>query len=192
MSTTVQSCSLSKAINYQNYDVVERFTQLYDVSFDEANDIFLETKKWLWLADQPKSHMITIIEPLLIIDEMWHNFILFTPEYTDYCLDCYGCYIHHAPTTQREKDNRQRQFREDPTRAREEQMQKLLQQCAFISQMLGATTLLKWFVEYPERYNEVFFNHHRKDVSLSYSPPPALQALATHLKTGRIRIAKPD
>lgn len=190
MSTKFQSCSLNKAISYENYEVVHRFTRLYEISLDEANDIFLETKKWLWLAGQPKSHTITIIDPLIIIDEMWHNFILFTREYTNYCFDCYGRYIHHAPTTQREKDNRQKQLKEDSTRAREEQMQKLLQQCALISENLGAATLLKWFVEYPERYNEEFFNNRRKNVSIYYTPPPDLQALATHIKAGRILIKK--
>jgi hypothetical protein len=188
MSTTVQSCSLSKALSYENDEVVRRFTTLYDISFDEANDIFLETKKWLWLASQPKSHPITIIDPLLIIDEMWHNFILFTPEYTRYCLDCYGRYIHHAPTTQSEKDSWKRELEEDAIRAREEQMQKLIQQCAFISSKLGAATLLKWFVKYPEQYNEEFFNHRRKNVSMFYTPPPELQVLATHIKAGRIII----
>ena len=38
-------CSLDKALEYQNDEVVYRFTTLWDVSFAEAQDLFLETKK---------------------------------------------------------------------------------------------------------------------------------------------------
>lgn len=187
-----QSCSLSKALSYDNDEVVKRFVQLYDISGDEASDIFVETKKWLWLASQVESHAIAIIDPLLIIDEMWHNFVLFTLDYTRYCLDCFGRYIHHLPTTQREKDRRKLQLKEDPTRAKEEQMLRLHRQCALIITKLGSATLLKWFVDYPERYNEQFFNNRRKFVSLSYVPPASLKTLASYFTAGRIGITEVD
>ena len=33
-------------------EVVHQFTTMYDISFEPANDIFLETKECLWLYSQ--------------------------------------------------------------------------------------------------------------------------------------------
>lgn len=188
MLTKIKNCSLEKAISYQNSDIVYRFTKNYDIEFDEANDIFLETKKWLWLINQADSTKLAITDPLLIIDEMWHNFILFTVEYTKYCFDRFGFYVHHAPTPQSEQIERQKQLKNNLARSREEQMQKLRQQCTFICEKLGKSTLLKWYVEYPKIYNENFFNNCRQKVSLYYTPDRSIQSLSEQIKTGRIII----
>ena len=90
--------SLYEALEYQNDAVVYRFTPLWDVKFAEAKDLFLEAKRWLWLCAQLEEKRLMITTPLLIIDEMWHNFILFSREYMKYCQDYFGRYIHHAPT----------------------------------------------------------------------------------------------
>lgn len=192
MLATVRNCSLDEALAYENDEVVHRFTKLYDIDFGEAKDIFVETKKWLWLIRQSESTSLAITDPLVIIDEMWHNFVLFTLDYTSYCLELYGCYIHHAPTTEGERKRWKRQFRQNPSRVREEQMRKLSQQFALIAGKLGPDTLLKWFVEYPARYNEEFFNHRRHTVTLSYTPPTSLQCLIAHVKAGRIVILGPE
>ena len=107
-------CCLDKALEYQNDDIVYRFTTVWDVNFVEAQDLFLETKKWLWLCAQPEKQKLTIATPLLIIDEMWHNFVLFSREYMKYCHDCFGRYIHHAPTPHRNKEEYKKQYEANP------------------------------------------------------------------------------
>lgn len=194
MLPTIKPCTLNKALSYQNEDVVHRFTKLYDISFEEAQDIFLETKKWLWLTAQARSRGITtqlsIKDTLFIIDEMWHNFILFTDDYSRYCLDHFGYFIHHTPSKQSDRERRQRKLESNPDQVRQEQMQSLQRQCKFICEKLGADTLLKWFIDFPQRYTADFFNHHRKDVSLGWTPTPELQALAASVKAGRIVVTK--
>jgi hypothetical protein len=192
MPTTTRTCTLDEALAYENDEVVHRFTKLYDIGFDEANDVFVETKRWLWLIRQSESSSLAITDPLVIIDEMWHNFVLFTPDYTRHCFDLYGCYIHHAPTTEREKSRWDRRLKRNPSRVREEQLRKLSQQFKLIGTKLGPETLLKWFVEYPARYDEEFFNHRRQTISLSYTPPTSLQALSAHVQAGRIVIVSPE
>jgi hypothetical protein len=181
-------CPLEKALSYDNLDVVQRFLQLYDVSEEEAQDIFSETKKWIWLASQPDSNVLAIIDPLLIVDEMWHNFILFTHDYTRYCFDCYGRYIHHQPTTQGEKARRRQQLLVDPVGARDNATRRLHDQCALICAKLGSATLLKWFVDYPQRYDEAFLSTGRKQTKWSYAVPTSLQVLSDSVTAGRIRI----
>lgn len=36
--------------------------------------------------------------PSRIVDEAWHTFILFTRDYTDFCQNAFGTYLHHAPS----------------------------------------------------------------------------------------------
>jgi len=38
-----------------------------------------------------------IVAPTTDVDEVWHNFILHTKLYRDYCLDNFGMFIHHNP-----------------------------------------------------------------------------------------------
>ena len=69
-SALAPTCPLGKAVSYENPEVVSRFVQLYDVSSEEAADVYVETRKWLWLASQVESGALSITDPLLIIDEM--------------------------------------------------------------------------------------------------------------------------
>jgi hypothetical protein len=187
---TVKLCSLDEAISYQNEEVIYRFINTYDISFEEANDIFMETKKWLWLCAQPDIEELSMTEAFFAIDEMWHTFIVFTPEYTDYCWKYFDQYIHHLPTTQREKDEIRRLQEEDPVLAMEKHNQERLQQYAVIYDKLGAETLLKWFVEYPTRYSEELLTQRRKAKSFNSKPTPELEALAAYLQAGKKVVLK--
>ena len=71
------SISLEKIRSYNNEDLICRFLDIYEIDEAEAINIFEETKKWLWLCSNAKFDLI-IDDSLIIIDEMWHNFILFT------------------------------------------------------------------------------------------------------------------
>lgn len=197
MTIAVKVCSLSKALSYQNDDVVYRFTQLYNISFEDANEIFGETKKWLWLTAQARAHGITtqlsIKDALLIVDEMWHNFILFTDDYSHYCFDHFGYFLHHKPAkqsarSQYQKSHSPEKLSPDPKQFTQKQITSLKQQCKFICEQLGSDTLLKWFVEFPQRYDADFFNHQRHQVSLGWSPTQELQILAAHIKTRKVVI----
>ena len=179
-----QHCSLAEVLKYQNESVVKRFTMLYDVDLEQSADVFEETKKWLWLASHPESPGLTMSDAIFVIDEMWHNFILFTPDYTDFCQKSFGHYFHHGLGVH--------QFKKQlaaASRPKEEQMKAFHEQCAFISHYLGASTLIKWFVEYPQDYDQEFFNHRRRDKSLSWPLAPEIQLLAKYFNQDRVKIA---
>ena len=38
-----------------------------------------------------------MIEPTADADRAWHEFILFTRDYEQYCQECFGRFIHHEP-----------------------------------------------------------------------------------------------
>lgn len=80
--------SLQKVLCYETREVIFKFLDEYDVSEAEALDIFSETKKWLYLCHLSNGEdvSISITEPLLVIDKMWHTFLQFTREYHQFCM----------------------------------------------------------------------------------------------------------
>lgn len=146
--------SLQRVLSYRNRDVVDRFTQNYAVSFREASDIFTETKKWLWLnAVNDKTPIrLSIDDPLLVIDEMWHTFLVFTRAYATFCDEYLGVFIHHNPTTKRGRIGIRREHRRNPKEVVERRRRAAEAQYRFIYEKLGEQTLVKWYETYPERY----------------------------------------
>jgi hypothetical protein len=63
---------------------------------DEARALFREVKRYLFLnrADQSKLWEIHSLR----VDEVWHQFILFTRQYADFCTQYYGAYSPHSPS----------------------------------------------------------------------------------------------
>ena len=61
----------------------------------QANALFLELKRYLLLAEQQGDRAVPMFS--LRIDEVWHQFILFTAEYTAFCQRYFGHYLHHMP-----------------------------------------------------------------------------------------------
>lgn len=72
-----------------------RFMQ-YGLAEDRAGAgaLFLELKKYLFLAACAKASM-----PMMsaLVDAAWHQFILFTEEYRDFCERELGSFQHHGP-----------------------------------------------------------------------------------------------
>ncbi|RUA27949.1 MAG: hypothetical protein DSY77_16810 [Bacteroidetes bacterium] len=137
--------------------IIEGFMERYSVNRDEASEILQETKKWLWLASEnikeKKSFRLFIDNSLLIIDEMWHNFILHTRIYQKFCNEKLNLFVHHEPTSASEKI-RGFDSEEEKQKYQKFQEEKLRQQLSYIYDKLGAETVSKWYEEFPEKFNE--------------------------------------
>ena len=136
---------------YQNEDVLSRFMDMFDVTIEEANELFQETKKFLYIC-QIKG--VFIPDDLLILDEMWHNFILFTKEYQAFCNTHFGRYFHHLPASRLEKEEQQKKNNEDPEGSRNEYLDKLSYILSLTYDNLGEATVQKWFKVYPVKYSK--------------------------------------
>ena len=112
------------------------------VSENEAQALFEEVKRWLWLvANAPQDVQPTIFEPILIIDEAWHEFLLFTTEYAEFCNNWLGLYIHHYPHTRSNSSGSVRP-------------ELILQTTiSLVHDMLGAETAVRWFRVFPQKYS---------------------------------------
>ena len=82
-------------------------------SSDEFGVYFEELKKYLWMG---RFGNLDESVPMFskTIDAIWHEWILFTREYTDFCQNYFGQYMHHTPNiaapavTREEADDKRR------------------------------------------------------------------------------------
>ena len=113
--------SLEDVLAYKNQAVIYNFTENFDIPYKESNAIFNETKKWLWACYYSKRDpkytdiAMTIDDSIIIIDKMWHTFILFTRAYHDFCHTYFSRFIHHTPTSYQEKQLRKTRLRTNRT-----------------------------------------------------------------------------
>ena len=72
---------------------------------EEARALFLEVKRYLVLGEIDETTIWTMFS--LRVDEAWHQFVLFTVEYTKFCDKYFGRYIHHSPANAPESAGRE-------------------------------------------------------------------------------------
>jgi hypothetical protein len=153
--------SLREVLAYRHEALLQRFAEKTGLTRREANQIFTQTKKWLWLcgkhrrehqADKRRGPTLAINSTMLIIDEMWHEFILFTLDYSAFCARFLGGYIHHAPTTHAEKDQAKRDFASSPKRVVSTYKRELREFYSYVYDNLGEETLLTWTTVLPGKY----------------------------------------
>ncbi|OJH33822.1 hypothetical protein BON30_46750 [Cystobacter ferrugineus] len=160
-SRTGMKSSLEEVLRYRNDAVVHRFIKTWELSFEEAQELFRETLKWLWLSAYSITHQtevrqLAISQSLLLLDEMWHTFILFTRDYHEFCDRYFGLYIHHRPTVKEEEAARLADYERDPAQYVAQQKALFRAQYALIYDVLGEETLNKWYSTYLEQYSDLF------------------------------------
>jgi hypothetical protein len=149
---------LAEVLTYQNDHVIFKFMENWDVTEQEARDLFEETKKWLWLsADsvQRKDNgeevpQLAVTFSMTLMDEMWHTFILFTREYQLFCWNYFGFYLNHAPTTKDEKDQGREELESDPDAVLARIEAQTEAQYIYIYDHLGEGTLVKWYSDWTD------------------------------------------
>jgi hypothetical protein len=152
-----QKPKLNEVLQYKNQKVIQVFLRTNPMEESEANLIFEDLLRWLWLCRthqikqnhwlQKKSNGLTLYTPMNIIDEMWHSFIICTKDYQEFCHQYLGAFIHHSPNVN-ESVNAQKkeESREDP---------ELKQMLHLVLIHFGKETMQRWFVDYPEKYASV-------------------------------------
>lgn len=164
--------TLEELKNYRNDAVVNRFLETWALPVAEAEDIFEETKKWLWLSAynkerQEDSIKLAISQSLKLIDEMWHTFILFTKDYCNFCERYFGYYIHHWPTPRADYDQTIAEYEREPKAVIARNRELFAAQYEVIYEVLGEETLVKWYSDYLEKYTD---EYNKKIWRWSFSP----------------------
>jgi hypothetical protein len=151
--------ALEHVLRYENDEVVWRFAADHGVSRADAAEVFLETKRWLWLCasemDGSKDGVgvpIPLLSEARVLDLMWHTFVIFTKDYAGFCQRYFGFFVHHQPRLQVEKDAWERKVREDAPAALAERRAMLRGAYETICDRLGPATLRKWCEDFPARF----------------------------------------
>jgi hypothetical protein len=79
--------------------------------------------------------------------------LLHTVDYSAYCEDNFGRYLHHVPTSTGELEHAREEAARDPDRFVEKQVRRATAQYEEIQRLLGDAVLKKWTLDYPARYS---------------------------------------
>jgi len=83
-----------KFLSYNLSHVTDMFKSQIPKHAKIASDLELECRRFLCVTTLVKGQQLV---PSEVIDKYWHNFILFTVDYRDFCLNTAGKFIHHYP-----------------------------------------------------------------------------------------------
>jgi len=89
---------LKALLHYKNDKIVAHFCYHHpEISFLEAKILFTDLMGWMWLKAKRASlnKKTYLFGPLLVLDKMWHTFILHTRDYIDFSMVYFGEYFHH-------------------------------------------------------------------------------------------------
>jgi hypothetical protein len=166
---------MARALAYRNPDVPAKFRERWAVSADEADELFTECKRVLFVkyVSEDRGRHFVLDHALRAVDEMWHTFLLFTEEYAAYCDRVFGRFLHHHPTTPADHERAREELRSNPDAVRRV-TEKSVWQWRLVTELAGEATLLKWYVELPLRYGADFFRTAPIPLEMSYAPPPSL------------------
>src|SRR6187551_2607092 len=83
-------------LEYKAPFLIEKLVKEHIVETDsEGEALFLELKRWLIIIHEDVSKNWQMYS--LRVDEVWHQFILYSSEYSKFCLRFFGSFITHSP-----------------------------------------------------------------------------------------------
>ena len=151
---------LSKVLKYKNPEVVARFCKEQGVSKKNATVIFKDLLRFLWLSNRKHYlnskrkdqvydlHPFPMLFAFVIVDEMWHTFILFTGDYVNFCQKYFRkSILHHVPESIHKHDRNSKVVDHEQIRKKANDLIR------FVSSELGESVARRWFVNYPREYS---------------------------------------
>ncbi|MHB8651517.1 MAG: glycine-rich domain-containing protein [Minisyncoccota bacterium] len=90
---------LFQVMQYDRLALKERMVKKLGWTPEFTDELFEEMKGFLYLCATNDGAMA----PPEDIDEIWHNFILFTRDYAAFCEQHFGFFINHQPLTEAER-----------------------------------------------------------------------------------------
>ena len=88
--------TFDEIMTYRHPSLILRLQNKLGWSADRADNAFQDMKRFLYLCAK---HPNETFAPPEVIDDCWHEFILFTLDYFTFCKDYLGRFIHHRPQT---------------------------------------------------------------------------------------------
>lgn len=144
---------LNEVMSYENDKLVKLYCKTKNISYEESLFLFQELKKMLWFLAQRSTDAspFMILDSQRILDDYWHEFILYTKSYMEFCEKYLGGYIHHYPYDAHESiekfvdKNYKKEYQSDF-------LSKLKQTMTEIERTLGIETVDLWYIKLPKKY----------------------------------------
>jgi hypothetical protein len=147
---------LADVLTFRFEEPIDRFCETFYVEKADARPIWKDLLRYMWLCATVKE--AEGLEPPRIMDEMWHMFLVYTPEYRAWSMKYFGAFLDHKPRTTKQKRELERLARSaDPSAMREH----LIKSMSAVWDHLGERVALRWFVTYPTRYATEFYERRR-------------------------------
>lgn len=76
--------------------VIDRFSLKYpDLTRDQKAVVLKGLQQYFQICLRARGKFTSM--PSQVVDDLWHDFILFTRNYENFCTKAFGCYLHHTP-----------------------------------------------------------------------------------------------
>lgn len=149
----MQLPDLNQLLVYRNPLTLKRFKRNYPQFADDAEDLFVDVMKYLWLSRKHQLDLATsgltpeldfscnMHKEMRVIDEMWHTFILITKDYAKFCHHYFGEFMHHEPEVGDETGD----DKEIDVDRFEQELTRFL---SYTYDHLGEKTVKRWFADY--------------------------------------------
>ncbi len=150
--------SLREILKYRNEPLIRAFAKKKQLTLAESEDIFLELLKWLWfLANRDtKNSLLPEGFPTFKeqgpIDAFWHEFILDTRAYQEFCDQYFGIFLHHVPTPDGMEGASHSMAQLDPVKMQAITKSLIIRAMHEVHDAFGKETMLLWYVELPRRF----------------------------------------
>lgn len=153
--------NLQKILDYQNENVVYRFcNHNQQFTTKEAQDIFNETLKWIYLTAKAFDEKKPLELNITCIDEMWHNFILYTKDYNLFCYHFFDKYIDHQPLSKKFAEKFITMYKSDENDYLKYRENIISDSSRFVIENLGRETFIKWYFEF-KKYDKILSNNNK-------------------------------
>lgn len=143
--------ALAELLEYRHPAVIRSYVRTFGCAEKQALDLFEDMLKFLWISrkhiadrdarpgDPALDFVFVMHEEMRETDNMWHNFILYTKDYTEFCRRYFGEYLHHQPDIADSMSQAEDDFTEH--------MEKYL---SYVYDNLGEETVRRWFAAHLE------------------------------------------
>lgn len=153
----MQSVELGDVLAYRHDPLVRAYMKKTGLPIDEVEELFVDLKKWLWLVGQrkdPEPHMPSFVEQGAI-DGFWHEFILHTKDYSQFCELYFGRYVHHTPTPDGMNDAGREMAITRPEEYECHMRDLFSYAMREVYLKLGEETMVRWYKIIPAKYPQL-------------------------------------
>jgi len=80
--------------SYEHKNLLLRIMRKCEVSESQAEELFTDLKRFLFVCGQQGRSSFV---PTRSIDKAWHEFLMYTKDYDEFCAKYFGRKVHHNP-----------------------------------------------------------------------------------------------